>query len=78
MKRPHNQMIRQQRWIGKGKAASHAPGSPSCHDGRGREIHIDSATFLVSVVWLAGLRIAPCFIHRLDDVRMRQKFWGRR
>ena len=78
MKRPHNQMIRQQGRIGTGKAASRAPGSPSYHDGRCREVHIDPATLLVSVVWLAGLRIAPCFIHRLDNGRMRQKFRGGR
>ena len=58
MKRPHDQMIRQQRRIGKGKAAAHAGRSPSRDDGRCRKFHVDPATFLVSVVWVVGKRIA--------------------
>ena len=58
MKRPHDQMIRPQRRIGKGKAAAHAGRSPSRYDGRCRKFHVDPATFLVSVVWVVGKRIA--------------------
>ena len=76
VKRRHDQMIRQQGRIGKREATPRAGRSPSYHDGRRREVHVDPAALFVSIPRIIDLGVSPRFIQRPDDVRMRQKFRG--